>query len=363
MNVLHLQLSGGLGGISVLCRDINRISKHNNYFYFIFEGGCVADDIASEGGIVCVPCESHKKLLSGALHFVKYCKQNNINVVLDHTGSPVTRFYHVIAAKLLKDVKFILYLHSNADKKFGAYKQKLKQLAYEKILLLAYRNSNCAAAISQSVKDSFVKIYGFHKEKVALVYNGIDIRKFYHINSKNDDFHIIYVGRLIPVKGIHLLINAVAQLDHSYRIKLYIVGTGPEDYVNSLQNIVKSNNLEEKIVFTGPQNDVTGYLARSDIFVHPAICEEGFGITLVEAMASSLPCIAFNKGAVPEIIEPGQNGLIVNEESPKALSAAIDELYNAWKSGNIESMRKEAVKTSKKFTIENTVKSLEALYE
>lgn len=362
MNILHLQLSGGLGGISVLCRDINRISKHNNYFYFIFEGGCVADDIASEGGIVCVPCESHKKLLSGALHFVKYCKENKIDVVLDHTGSPVTRFYHVIAAKLLKNVKFILYLHSNADKKYGAYKQRIKQFAYEKILQSAYRNSSCAAAISQSVKDSFVNIYGFDKGKIALVYNGIDIKKFHRSDRSDNEFRIIYVGRLIPVKGIHLLLEALALSENSDNIRLYIVGTGPEDYIKRLKDMVNNKGLKENVIFTGAQNDVTGCLAQSDIFVHPAVWEEGFGITMVEAMASSLPCVAFNKGAVPEIINPGKNGIIVNEESPKSLADAIDELYSAWKSGNLEEMRKEAIKTAKKFTIENTVKSLEALY-
>lgn len=362
MNVLHLQLSGGLGGISVLCRDINRISHHNNYFYFVFEGGCVADDIEAEGGKICVPCEAHKKLISGALHFVKYCKENNIDVVLDHTGSPVTRFYHIIAAKLLKNVKFMLYLHSNADKKYGAYDQKIKQIISEKILYSAYRNSSCAVAISQTVKDSFVKVYGFDKEKIKLVYNGIDIIKFYHSCRNDNEFRIIYVGRLIEIKGIHLLIKALALSEYKDNIKLYIVGTGPDEYIETLNDTVNEKELKDNVIFTGAQNDVTGYLAQSDIFVHPAVCEEGFGITMVEAMASSLPCVAFNKGAVPEIINPGENGIIVNEESPEALACAIDELYRIWKNGNLEPMRQNAVQTAKKFTIENTVKALEELY-
>lgn len=362
MNVLHLQLSGGLGGISVLCRDINRISHHNNYFYFVFEGGCVADDIEAKGGKICVPCEAHKKLISGALHFVKYCKENNIDVVLDHTGSPVTRFYHIIAAKLLKNVKFMLYLHSNADKKYGAYDQKIKQIISEKILYSAYRNSSCAVAISQTVKDSFVKVYGFDKEKIKLVYNGIDIRKFYHSCRNDNEFRIIYVGRLIEIKGIHLLIKALALSEYKDNIKLYIVGTGPDEYIETLNDTVNEKELKDNVIFTGAQNDVTSYLAQSDIFVHPAVCEEGFGITMVEAMASSLPCVAFNKGAVPEIINPGENGIIVNEESPEALACAIDELYVIWKNGNLEPMRQNAVQTAKKFTIENTVKALEELY-
>lgn len=361
MNILHLLISGNIGGIEVLCRDINKISKHNNYYYFISEGGCIADDIKRDGSAVYIPKETQKMRFSGVFNLIKYCKKNKIDVVIDHNGSPFTRFYHAVAAKFLKNVKFILYLHSNADKKYGAYKQRLKQTAYEKILMAAYRRSDKVVAISKTVKDSFVKIYGFDPKKITVIYNGINKEKFYH-TQHNDEFRIIYVGRLLPVKGIHLLIKAFALSENSDNTNLYIVGTGPEDYLKHLKDMVNDKGLKGNVIFTGAQNNVTGYLAQSDIFVHPAVCEEGFGITLVEAMASSLPCIAFNKGAVPEIIEPGKNGLIVNEESPKALSAAIDELYSAWKSGNLEDMRKEAIKTAEKFTIENTVKSLEALY-
>ena len=50
MNILHLQLSGGPGGIVSLCRDINKHSAHHNSFYFLFEGGSIADEIAAQGG-------------------------------------------------------------------------------------------------------------------------------------------------------------------------------------------------------------------------------------------------------------------------------------------------------------------------
>ena len=52
MNILHLQLSGGPGGIVSLCRDINKHSAHHNFFYFLFEGGSIADEIAAQGGTV-----------------------------------------------------------------------------------------------------------------------------------------------------------------------------------------------------------------------------------------------------------------------------------------------------------------------
>ena len=66
MNILHLQLSGGPGGIVSLCRDINKHSAHHNFFYFLFEGGSIADEIAAQGGTVQVATGAKKHPLKAA---------------------------------------------------------------------------------------------------------------------------------------------------------------------------------------------------------------------------------------------------------------------------------------------------------
>ena len=68
--------------------------------------------------------------------------------------------------------------------------------------------------------------------------------------------------------------------------------------------------VQDKISFEGKSNRVRDYLYAADVFVHPARCPEGFGITLVEAMATGLPCIAFEKGAIPELITSGREGFL-----------------------------------------------------
>lgn len=75
MNIVHLQLSGGIGGISVLTRDLAGISDHNNIFYFLFEGGVIADDMAKNGSLVHVEDGKHFAFLSEAKKFTAFCKK------------------------------------------------------------------------------------------------------------------------------------------------------------------------------------------------------------------------------------------------------------------------------------------------
>lgn len=362
MNILHLHVSGELGGIEILCRDINRESSHNNFFYFVFEGGCVAEDIEKDSGIIHIANERHSAFLSGAKRFVKYCKTNKIDIVLDHSGSPITRFFHTYAARRLKNVRFILYLHSNANS-IVYRNNKIKDITARKILMSAYKYSTGVAAISRSVKDSFAEIFGFDENRITVVYNGINKKKFYHQTKKDGVFHLIYVGRVVPYKGIKLLINTMNRLDENMPIHLDIIGSDPDGYTKEMKLYTKQLGLCKRITFHGPQNNVPQWLSGADLFVHPAVCEEGFGITLIEAMAAQIPCVAFNKGAIPEIIQHEKNGFIVEKCSPKALADMIEQCYTLWQSGELDEMAKAARKTAEYFTIENTVKTLEALYE
>lgn len=361
MNILHLQLSGGPGGIVCLCRDINRVSKHRNFFYFLFEGGSIADEIAAQGGVVYVETDGKKQLLHAAKKFVQYCRAHKIDVVLDHTGSVFTRFVHCYAAARLKQVRFLLYLHSNAAN--GTAGHSIKAVAERQILMQAYRRSDAVVAISNTVKDSFVRLYGMQADKIKVVYNGIDLDKFYRKVQRDGQFHLLFVGRIFANKGIHLLIQAIAQLEDKSRLHVDLVGSDHGGYTEKMMALTQKKHLESVITFHGARTDVADFLSKADLFVHPAICEEGFGITLIEAMAAGVPCLAFRKGAIPEIITNGENGFILDSCTADALAAGIERCRQLWQSGELEKMGENARKNARRFTIENTVAALEANYK
>ena len=359
MNVIHLQLSGGIGGISVLCKDINRLSNNKNFFYFIFEGGCVADEIQQDGGIIESPCEKHTAYLSGAIRFANYCKKHNIDVIICHSGAPICRFYLIIAKLLNKNAKTILYLHANAE---GYDIRDIKTVIDKKILQKAHKISDVSVAISQSVKDSFVKLCNFSPDKIKVVYNGTDISRFYRAEKKSDTFEIIYTGRVFHSKGTDLLIKAVSKLDDDMDFHLSIVGSDTKEYTSNMKKLAEKMNVTDKITFYGFQRDIPKFLSQADLFVHPARCREGFGITLIEAMSAHLPCVAFDRGAMNEIITDGYNGFLVEKLSSNDLAQAIKKCYELYKNGSYEQMRTNAYESVKRFSIENAVKNLEELY-
>lgn len=181
------------------------------------------------------------------------------------------------------------------------------------------------------------------KGKIQTVYNGIDIHQFsvkshsgvcrQDLNFSDEDFIIVYSGRINKDKGISELIDAILLLKDMPNIKLMILGssffddTKNEDaFLFSLKK--KARQIDGNIVFTGfiPYSRVPDYLHLADIAVLPSMWEEPFGLTIVEAMASGLPLITTKSGGIPEICE-GAAILIDREHIVNHLAKAIRDLY------------------------------------
>lgn len=362
MNIVHLQLSGGIGGISVLTRDLAGISDNNNIFYFLFEGGVIADDMAKNGSLVHVEDGKHFAFLSEAKKFTAFCKKNNADVIIAHSGSPICRFLATYAKKHIKSAKLLIYFHSNAY--LGSYKNKIKKILDDKIEKSAFKNCENAVAISDSVKESFVKKYSFDHDKIKVVYNGVDTEKFLpDFNKPTACFTISYVGRVLKFKGIHTLIEAAALLPYN-DIKIQIIGRAYDGYDKELTALAKEKNIADRINLCGAQTDIEKWLAKSCLFVHPTMAEEGFGLTLVEALACGVPCAAFDEGAMREIITDGKNGFISKKMTAEGLAKAMEKVYLLWKNdyGSYIEMCKYSNISAKRFELRNTLKNLESLY-
>lgn len=363
MNVVHLIITGGIGGIETLTREISENSHQNNIFYFLFDGGVIAEQVA-ENHMVHIAHGSHTDFYGEAKKFTKFCKEQKADVILAHSGAPIIRFLCTYAKSVMKTPKFILYWHSNASIWFCS-KSKIKNLLSKSIEKAALKKCDYAVAISESVKQSFVKLLG-NEEKIKVVYNGMDTNKFTPAPlPKSNIFEIIYVGRVFRAKGVHLLVEALAHLPETSSIHLNIVGKYAEKYGNMLKASIEENNLQEKISLCGAQTNVNTWLQKSNLFVHPAIINEGFGITLAEAMACGVPCVAFDEGAMREIIEDGKNGFIAEEQTAASLAKQMEKIYTLWQQEpqTYEKMCRYAHQSAQKFSIENTVKKLESLYQ
>jgi len=161
-------------------------------------------------------------------------------------------------------------------------------------------------------------------EKFNPIYipNGVDVEEFAKKARKPVDLPpntILYIGRLSKEKGVDILVKAWRQVRTKIpNANLYIIGDGP--LKNTLE---KQANKNVKIVGPIPHDEVPNWLANATLFVLPSVMETGMPMALLEAMAMKVPVIATRTGAIPEIIQQGETGIIIEPNSEKELSKAI----------------------------------------
>jgi glycosyltransferase involved in cell wall biosynthesis len=144
--------------------------------------------------------------------------------------------------------------------------------------------------------------------------------------SKAPRRKLLFVGRHIERKGLAYLIEAMKLLPEDYSLTI----TGEGDLTKTLKKLAEGDS---RIHFTGKLSaqGLSEAYSGHDIFVLPAIVDcrgdtEGLGVVLIEAIAAGLPIVASRVGGIPDIIENGKTGLLVEERSPQALAQAILKL-------------------------------------
>jgi glycosyltransferase involved in cell wall biosynthesis len=138
----------------------------------------------------------------------------------------------------------------------------------------------------------------------------------------HDGVVVLCVGRLLPVKGIDVLLNAWAGLpaDLRSRASLVVVGTGPSSA--ALETIITNRGIRDSVIMAGARNDVGDHYRAADLFVLPSRAE-GLSNALLEAMASGLPVVATAVGGALDVIRDGRNGLLAAPEDEMSLADAL----------------------------------------
>lgn len=192
-------------------------------------------------------------------------------------------------------------------------------------------------AISEAVREHLVNDFGVEKERVYLINNGVEIGKFKEskslreteefkrkINVGKDDIVVGIIARLSSVKGHRFLLMAAKEmLEVNKKIKILIIGSGPEK--NNLLQLTKKLDIEKYVIFSEPLLNTSVALKALDIFVMPSI-QEGLGLAILEAMASALPVVASNVGGIYTLVKDGVNGFLVPPAAPEAISEAVLKL-------------------------------------
>ncbi len=186
-----------------------------------------------------------------------------------------------------------------------------------------------AIAGTESVAEIW-RAKGYRGPMAVIPQFGIDPAIFFPANGRptNHEFVIGYVGRLVPEKGVDLLIRALAQVSGRWRLE--VIGQGPER--ESLERLVHRLNLAGQISFRGqvPSTRMPDFYRGLNVLVVPSRTrpnwKEQFGRVIVEAMACGVPVIGSGSGFIPDII--GQNGLLFPEGDIDALAAQLRRIMD-----------------------------------
>ena len=171
---------------------------------------------------------------------------------------------------------------------------------------------------------------------IVVISNGVDCTRFTPHGPKSfrdnigGDFVILYVGRIVPRKGLHILIQALSLIEREIPdIKLLVVGSGYGSYYMSILEMIHSYNLNDKVIFLGKvmESKLPEVYRSADVFVLPSLFGEAFGIVILEALASGVPVIASATGGVKEIIIDYVNGLLLKRVCAEEIAKLLLELF------------------------------------
>ncbi len=257
--------------------------------------------------------------------------------------------------------------HPNQTKKIGAsehkkYSQNSPNFnsSHLKKHIKSFEGVDYIFALSTYAKETYIE-QGIPEDKIATVIGmGVDTEKFIPTAKNNEEFNVLLVADMPPMKGVIYLLDAWTKLNLK-NSKLYLVGGMTEGVKRVVE---KYKRKDGSIVTTGHVTDTKPYYDKADIFVMPSL-SEAYGKVILEAMASGLPVIATTNTGARDVIDNGEQGFIVPIRDSEAMKDKIQYLYD--NPSEINRMGKNAKKVAEENTwdhySERVADALEKVYE
>jgi len=291
-----------------------------------------------------------------ARYFSKIIKKLNLNVL--HAHYAVDTAYTAMLISKLTGIPFTFTGHAldifvNPD--IRALKERME-------------NASAVITISHYNKNYLHNLTKVDKDKIFIVRACPNIERYKTIKRDEDPSTILTVGRLVEKKGIKYGILAIKELVKEYpNIRYNIVGSGP--LKNELQDLIRKLALGKKIRLLGNLDycSLTEKLSKATVFILPCVKAkngdmDGIPVSLMEAMYLQIPVISTKISGIPELIETGREGILVEPKNIKQLSNAIKSLLED-KNLRIKMGRNGRRKIEAEFNIHKEVSKLVNIWE
>ncbi len=228
-------------------------------------------------------------------------------------------------------------------------------------------------AVSEQVRTSLISRDGLDPQKVVTLYNGVELERLAAADGANDlraelglDLSgpvITTVANIRPVKGLDVLVRTAAIVCREFPKARFLIAGKVIDkqHFNQLQRLIQSFQLADNVIFLGRSENVPSLLKLSNIFCLLSR-SEGFSNAILEAMATSLPCVVTDVGGNREVVEEGQSGFLVpSEDARVAADRILTLLRHPERASRMGEVGREVV--AKKFTAETMVRRWAQLYD
>jgi len=248
-------------------------------------------------------------------------RQEKIDLVhIHHIFTPIS--ISAASGAIKANIPFVFTNHTIPY--LSSKKSLLNTLVIHKNVLNKASKIISVSRSADKIIDTLIK----DKNKRIVIPNGVDATLFTPKNTNNILHSICFVGRLVPRKGVQILIEAFFQLKREIKdAKLFIIGDGR--YKNHLLSFVKRKKIPD-VKFAGylPPDKIIKYYQSCEVVVVPSLERESFGIVALEGMACAKPVIVSDVGGLAEIIENGNDGIVIKKGDIELLSDAILDLFN-----------------------------------
>jgi glycosyltransferase involved in cell wall biosynthesis len=369
IRVLHVTSTpSGLGGIEKLLLLIAKRYDSKDFKLFfcnLFSGN---DDEPYPSGLKesgFLPYSLKGSSFLDALSFIPklvyYINKNRIDIV--HTWLFHSNFIGQAAAALSGNA--IRVLSRQYKDYFYIYNRRFEQ----KVDKVSHRLAQKIIVCSEGIKKHLIEVEKVPAGKIKVIPNSLDLIVMSSVEDNKQriisEFGLSgkkcigVIANLHPRKGHIYLFEALRYIkERNPGIVLLCVGEG--SYRRYLQEEAERLNLLSNVIFTGYRDDMPDLISAMDLVVQPSV-EEGFGISLIEAMSMNKPVIASDVGGIPEVIGNYRGGILVPAREPKALSESIEKvLYSRDMAKAIGNQGRELVEAN--FSIGQMMRQYEKIY-
>lgn len=327
LHIVHTEASQGWGGQEIrILTEAKAMQTQGHQITLLAPKAAKIHQEAEKLGLTVVTMPYEKRSFKAMFATRRWLKQHRPDIV--NTHSSIDSWVVALASLGLDFIRTVRTRHISAPIKVSGINRWLYQKAAQHIV-----------TTGETLRQTIMHDLQIPAEQITSIPTGIDLQRYSRENLPQKCVHrsdlgiaeeatiLGIVATLRSWKGHDDLLYALKEVIKTHaNTQLLIVGDGPRR--EHIEQLVSELNLQNPVHLVGQRNDVEQWLALMDIFILPSYANEGVPQSLMQAMAMELPVISTRVGAIDELVDDQQSGLLVAAQNPIALQQAIIQLIN-----------------------------------